>query len=112
MSTNEHSTGSVTSDDRFEVGEIAIVHSPGSWTHGREALLLAGPFYGPVFSNQSGKITVCHHFDVEIDGRRIGSSGNTLSKPITQLRKKRPPREDLQVVRWAECPWQPEQVRV
>jgi hypothetical protein len=24
------------------------------------------------------------------------------------LRKKKPPREDLRIVRWDECPWQPE----
>lgn len=29
-----------------------------------------------------------------------------------QLLKKRPPHEDLQVVRWDECPWQPEVFRV
>lgn len=28
------------------------------------------------------------------------------------LRKKRPPREDLQLVRWSQCPWQPHGVRV
>jgi hypothetical protein len=29
-----------------------------------------------------------------------------------QLRKKKPPREDLQLVRWSECPWQPESINV
>jgi hypothetical protein len=29
-----------------------------------------------------------------------------------QLRLKKPPREDLQVVRWDTCPWQPEELRV
>jgi hypothetical protein len=29
-----------------------------------------------------------------------------------KLRKKRPPREDLKVTTWDECPWQPEEVQV
>lgn len=44
-------------------------------------------------------------YKVELDGTTF------LARP-EHIRKKRPPREDLQVVRWDQCPWQPESINV
>jgi hypothetical protein len=87
------------SDERFAVGEIAIaIHSE----HGRldgEEVIVTHP-YGPYLSINGG---LAYGYVVEWQGEQY------LARPH-QLRKKRPPREDLQVVRWDQCPWQPERI--
>jgi len=44
-------------------------------------------------------------YKVELDGRTF------LVRP-QNIRKKRPPRKDREIVRWNDCPWQPESLRV
>lgn len=93
-----------TSDQRFSIGDIAIVIDcfTNPSLNGREVTIISG----------------LRQWQTRRNGERYMGYGTDLAEKgiryafrPSQLRKKRPPREDLQVVRWAQCPWQPEQVR-
>lgn len=95
----------------FEVGEVAIYNgkcyypeNEGSGiSEGEEVTVIRCLAYWP---NTRGEVEygyVCAH-------RYTGRSGQIFAPD--QLRKKRPPREDLKVVRWDQCPWQPEKIHV
>ena len=94
-------------NERFEVGEIAIYQNfdISLGINGREVLILDGLAVRTGRNRRTGEISthLCYLIQDRMDGR-------LLVQP-QYLRKKRPPREDLQIVRWADCPWQPEKVR-
>jgi hypothetical protein len=93
--------------EKFEVGEVAIWQNLRVLTgdNGKECVVIGGlqmrthaPF------GESECVT-------ELTYRVRDQDGSIWTALPHNLRKKRPPREDLKLVRWADCPWQPEQVR-
>lgn len=48
---------------------------------------------------------------IEIFSYKVEVDGNKFLVRPENIRKKRPPREDLTIVRWNECPWKPESLR-
>lgn len=96
--------------DKFEIGEVAefISSIPG---HNRDVTIV-GPLQARNFkqpcplTGRSGGVTylMCDPADAPEQQRQ----GRAVW-PF-QLRKKHQPRDDLQVVRWSECPWQPQTV--
>lgn len=90
-----------SSETHFDVGEIAIaVNSVEGRIDGSE-VEVTHP-YG-LYLHCSGEMVMA--YVVEHEGCQY------LARPW-QLRKKKPPREDLQVTRWDQCPWQPETIDV
>jgi hypothetical protein len=98
--------------DTFQIGEIAIFYHPGSVNHGREVMIIGPLEHGRVKDTWTGN-------SLELDFHRIDASNLTFGPfesggqavgRLSRLRKKKPPREDLQVVKWSECPWQPAKV--
>jgi hypothetical protein len=95
-----------TTKDLFSVGEIAILSIPGDPYDGTEVTIVGPLAWRDWFFWRSGE-------NIEgmaylIDGGGL-PYGEMCCRPQF-LRKKKPPREDLRVVRWDECPWQPQQV--
>lgn len=92
----------LSSDQKLNVGDVGII--VGYKYHrenlGREAVVVAP--LGWYTSKQER--TKVRSYKVEIDGE-------SFLVPPEYIRKKRPPSEDRQLVRWSECPWQPAQVR-
>jgi hypothetical protein len=87
----------------LSVGDIGIITGSTYFPEnvGRECVVLMPlDWYR---SQQTQKLILS--YKIELDGRTY------LARP-ENLRKKRPPREDLQVVRWDQCPWQPESINV
>lgn len=106
----------LNSDARFEIGEIVLVNCPGIWSHGKEALILAYTDRGKRFE-AGGKYREGFRYVVEVEGERFSrmngpANGLPLAYFHDELKRKPIPREDLQVTRWSECPWQPKQVNV
>lgn len=86
-----------TSDERFAIGEVGILTVSGN----------AGPKGGEV--TVVGELRMirgdwCYPVDVK------NAWGLPIMVERQNLRKKRPPRDDLKLVRWDQCPWQPEKV--
>jgi hypothetical protein len=88
--------------ETFTVGEIAEVAASISHPEyvGRDCEIL-GPYQHYVCKNG----TAAYGYWVRIDGEP-----KTWVAAPDRLRKKRPPRDDMKVIRWDECPWQPEKV--
>lgn len=103
MSTDAHPTS-----ETFAIGEVAVMHSliylPE--LNGLECEIIDGLHTHPAKPrpwNPSGKKY----------GYRVRTAdGKTAIVDPRNLRKKRPPRDDFKVVRWDECPWQPESINV
>lgn len=93
---------SLTPEEQLNVGDVGIII--GSHYHpeniGRECVVVAP--LGWYTAKQTN--TDLFSYKVEFDGKRF------LVRP-EWIRKKRPPAKDRDVVRWADCPWQPEGVR-
>ncbi len=90
--------------EQFAVGEIAMVIAARFHAEniGQEVEII-----GPLqmhYSRQRGKYIRAYTM-------RRGDGEEFVVHPH-HLRKKHPPREDLQVTRWSECPWQPESINV
>lgn len=91
----------------FSVGEIAVLQNAQIMPvyNGMECEILKGP--GMMRQRQQhadNSIRLVYGYSVRAaDGRKVCVTPD-------QLRKKRPPREDLKVVRWDQCPWQPERI--
>lgn len=90
--------------DALAVGDIAVVVSAAFHP---ENIGCEVEIVGPLqmrCSRQTGKYLLAYRI-------RRGDGKEFAAHP-QHLRKKRPPRDDLKVVRWDECPWQPESINV
>lgn len=98
--------------ETFAIGEIAILRAPadvpgiaGGIPRGSEVTVVSGLVRRrPRWPD--GRI------DAPMDVYLIHTAeGRQYCCPPSWLRKKKPPRDDLALTRWSECPWQPEGVR-
>jgi hypothetical protein len=98
------------SDYQLQVGDVCVLVGLVIATHknGNEVTIV-GPARLARFRD-----TITRELS-EIELRYPTSERDADGRPIhyraCNLRKKRPPREDLQIVRWDQCPWQPDEVR-
>lgn len=90
----------------LSIGDVVICLPVGLWSDGKEGVII-GTASGPRYDGKSGA-----GFTLEIEGRRVGPRGRRILRFAAELVKKKPPREDLQIVRWDSCPWQPQELRV
>lgn len=98
---------SMTSNQMFAVGEIAIAAGdPGNPYFGTDVLIVGPQEFGVVEYVSSGRIAEGWFYRVRTH------DGKTWSASNEDLRKKKPPRDDLKVIRWDECSWQPESIHV
>jgi hypothetical protein len=83
----------------FQVGEIAVVNCPGCDTHGIDATVIGPLEKWRLWDGEIGEGTprVADCYPVVVAGEILGAEPH-------ELRKKRPPRDDLKVVRWADVP--------
>jgi hypothetical protein len=95
--------------ETFKVGDICVFVNSRDWPeyNGEECEIIGGLALRNIMVSRHGdesKLELSYKVRMLCDGELFG--------PVPdQLRRKRPPREDLQIVRWADCPWQPEGVR-
>lgn len=90
-------------NELFAIGEIVV------WTRcyskpaliGEETTILSGLEYKNLSHSGLAWAYKTSHVD---------EHGVHFYAMPAQIRKKKPPREDLKVVRWDQCPWQPETV--
>lgn len=47
-------------------------------------------------------------YSISVAGKHSGTFNGEWCAGPEHLRKRKPPREDLTVTKWDECPWQPE----
>lgn len=97
---------SLPTKELFSVGEIAILSIPGDIYNGTEVMIVGRLEEREWFYFRSGKIDSGLAYLIDGDGLPFG----VMCCRPQFLRKKKPPREDLRLVRWDECPWQPQQV--
>ena len=91
----------------LRVGDVAVWQNctVNLWHNGVETTVIKGPgMLG--YTDYDGTHRTEYGYHVQ------DSDGSIWFARPSNLRKKRPPREDLQLVRWDECPWQPENVNV
>jgi hypothetical protein len=102
------STSNQFPSETFAVGEIAVLHG----------LVYATEWNGVECEIIDGLDTyVVRARPWDPSGTKFGFrvravDGKTGIVHPRNLRKKRPPRDDLKIVRWDECPWQPESINV
>lgn len=85
----------------IKVGDIVrVVESSPKWM-GLECEVVGGLEYRRCSDTKRYEPTLI----VDVPGK-----GPHIARPH-QVRKVEPPREDQQIVRWAECPWQPASVK-
>lgn len=89
--------------ETYDIGEIAILaYSRYGRVEGPVECMITGRLQ-PRLNNRTREYEI---------GYAANVNGMEYIALPAQLRKKRPPREDLQVARWDECPWQPESIHV
>lgn len=94
--------------DQFAIGEIAIYWRPGATGHGMDVTIASSASWRTVPDRITGlRVTKLFYRVAE-----PSPDGKLWSLSREYLRKKKPPRKDLEVVRWSECPWQPESLHV
>jgi hypothetical protein len=90
--------------DKFAIGEVVIC-MVGTISSGRDATIYE---IRPNALRSDGRRGTGYFIDIQGVGTRTG--GELHFAFADELRKKRPPRDDLKLVRWSECPWQPQTV--
>lgn len=101
--------------DIFEVGEVAIWIKHGSVNYGREVTIVGPPKFARVRSTWTDTVRLQWSYPIECPDAVYGPYKSAVPQSWAEpkyLRKKKPPREDLKVVRWDQCPWQPETINV
>lgn len=100
----------------FSIGEVAIFWKPGFPNHGKELTILSGLQWRRTMGSMDGIVREGWRYQCDATNLVRGPYSSTCSNRTwvapEYLRKKRPPRKDLQVVRWDQCPWQPESINV
>lgn len=100
----------------FAIGEVAIFWKPGSVNHGTELTILSSMQWRRAIGEMDGIVREGWRYQCDMPNRVVGPYRSKCSDKSwvapEHLRKKRPPRDDLKVRRWDECPWQPEVLRV
>lgn len=93
--------------EQFAIGEIAIYCRPGSPHFGVEVTILSELRMSRQTDERTGEVTFEPGY--RIDGP-FGPliNGKPWGAPPCWLKKKKPPAVDRKLVRWADCPWQPE----
>jgi hypothetical protein len=93
--------------ETFAIGEVAVLCNLTILTHrnGLEVEIIGGLENRPAIRTNGDHVVILGY---EV---RDPTGEITITAPH-RLRKKRPPRNDLQVVRWDQCPWQPETINV
>ena len=81
--------------DRFQIGEVAIVQNTGTRRDGNECIVIGALTNRKI---ESGDWVLS--YAVIFDGVHYAARPQ-------HLRKKKPPRDDLKVTRWIDCPWHP-----
>lgn len=102
------------SDPGFAVGEIAIFVKPGP-NHGREVTIVGPLRLVRALNTLTNEVVQDWRYQIDAPDIVLGPFLSTDPRIWAEprfLRKKRPPRGDLQIVRWDQCPWQPESVNV
>jgi hypothetical protein len=87
---------------RFEVGEICILQHAAQY-NGLEVMVVGALCWRPIL-RLNGIVERCECYVVDLCGE------GRAAAPF-QLRKRRPPREDLAKVSWRSCPWKPSAVK-
>lgn len=95
------------SPEEFAVGDVAILCNlvVDVGDNGREVVIHALPASHDWLRFEDGRRVYAGMFSILLDGKYVATYRRNL-------RKKRPPAKDRDVVRWADCPWQPEVLRV
>lgn len=100
--------------EQFAVGEVAIWNRPGP-NFGKETTILSSLQLVRAIDASTGEVTEAWRYQIDPTGLVLGPALSKCTRYWAEpqhLRKKRPPRKDLETVRWSECPWQPESLRV
>lgn len=98
------------SDSMFSPGELAVYTRAG-W--GDCTVTIVRRYIGPRRCRVTGLDEWCDGYLVA--GESIQGNEQwplVAAARISELRKVPPPREDLRLVRWDQCPWQPESINV
>ena len=99
----------------FSIGEVAIFWKPGFPNHGKELTILSGMQWRRTRGSSDGIVREGWRYECDatnlVEGPYSAKPGQKTFVAPEYLRKKRPPRKDLEVIRWDQCPWQPESVR-
>lgn len=94
-------------NETYAVGEVCEIYSDkrAAWV---EATVVSPAEHGTY--EDCGQIYTGVKYPIELDGKTINNGKRIVGIP-PKMRKKRPPRDDLKIVRWADCPWQPEGIK-
>lgn len=92
------------SSDPLRVGDVCILVNLkiSTWDNGKEVTITEPLRLLRTVNNVTKEPSV---------KQRYKASDGFWYSP-ENLQKKKPPREDLRIVRWDQCPWQPESIHV
>lgn len=99
-----------TDEHLFAVGEIAIFWVPGDEDHGKQCVI-ASPLEFTRIRGADGVIRKRWNYTVEMQQESFDPLWPLVAAEPHELRKLPGNREDHAIVRWADVPWQPEQVQ-
>lgn len=109
-------TSNSLSSETFSIGEVAIYWKPESRNHGKEVTILSALKIILLTDSHTGSKSEALAYNVDVPSDWYAGPFYKPEKGWSVrpqfLRKKRPPRDDLKLVRWSECPWQPESLHV
>lgn len=93
--------------EKFKVGDEVIIWMPETPIHMQEAVVTGG-YALRTYKNEDGSVSrIAYGYKVEVAALGKAPKGTGWGATHDQLRKKPPPRDDLALVKWFECPWQP-----